>query len=132
MDLQEAKDFFSKDNYAVSTSGIEIVEVSENHSKVMMKIDERHCNALGYVMGGAYFTIADFAFAVATNTPEKTTVTTTSSISYYRPCVTDTMYCEAKMIKDGKTTCFFNMEVTDSNGVLCATVNTCGNHIAKK
>lgn len=132
MTLEEAKDFFSKDNYAVSTSGIEILEPGLGHSKVMVKIDERHKNAVGYVMGGLYFTIADFAFAVATNDKEHTTVTTTSTISYFKPCLTETMCCEANLIKDGRTTCFYRMDVTDADGKLCASVNTCGNHVVKK
>ena len=131
MTLEEAKEFFSEDKYAVVTSGIEILEPGIGHSKVMMKIDGRHKNALGYVMGGAYFTIADFAFAVATNDKQNTTVTTTSTISYLKPCMTQIMYCEAKLIKDGKTTCFYLMEICDEDGKLCATVNTCGNHIKK-
>ena len=32
-----------------------------------MKIEPRHRNAAGIIMGGAIFTLADFAFAVASN-----------------------------------------------------------------
>jgi acyl-CoA thioesterase len=36
-----------------------------------MKINETHLNAVGVVQGGAIFTLADFAFAVASNSRGK-------------------------------------------------------------
>jgi len=64
MNLEEAKEFFKNDLYATNATGIEIVAVGERYSKCVLKLDERHKNAVGHVMGGVMFTLADFVFAV--------------------------------------------------------------------
>lgn len=66
-ELDRIREQFAKDRYATETTGIEITEVGENFARVELELDERHYNALGNVMGGVLFTMADFAFAVATN-----------------------------------------------------------------
>ena len=50
--LQKARDFFVADRFAMVTSGIEIEEVDDGYAKCSMKVDERHVNATGHVMGG--------------------------------------------------------------------------------
>ena len=77
-DIEKVKDFFIKDRFAMVTTGIEIVAVDEGYAKCCLKIDDRHVNATGQVMGGAIYTLADFVFAVATNTEDSITVTAVS------------------------------------------------------
>ena len=66
-DLQRAREFFQNDKYATKATGIVIEHVEENYAKCSLKIGDDHKNALGNVMGGVCFTLADFVFAVATN-----------------------------------------------------------------
>ena len=65
--LEEVREFFKNDVYASGTTGIEIEDARPGYAKVTLKIDERHINAVDRVMGAVYYTMADFAFAVATN-----------------------------------------------------------------
>ena len=58
--------FFTNDAWA-KESGIELMEVSTGRSKVRMRIEKRHVNGHGSVHGGAIFTLADTAFALASN-----------------------------------------------------------------
>lgn len=117
-----AIDHFSNDKYAVSTTGIEIDEVSLNYSKCSLKIDERHFNSDGNVMGGAIFTLADYAFGVAANTDNTQTVSLSGTINYIRATKGPVLYAEAKCIKSGKTIAFFEVTVTDDEGKIVATV----------
>lgn len=64
--IEEIREFFSHDLYAYDT-GAYIEEVGDRYAKISLTLTERHRNAVGGVMGGVYFTIADFAFAVASN-----------------------------------------------------------------
>ena len=128
-DLEEARAFFKDDVYATGTSGIVIEEVDENYARCSMKLDERHKNAAGQVMGGAIYTLADFTFAVSTNSPEKLTVTMVSQISYLGVAKGDTLYGESRLIKDGKRNCFFEINVTDNLGNAVAVVSTSGAHL---
>lgn len=128
-DLEEAREFFIKDRYAMVTTGIEIEEVGERYAKCSLKLDERHKNATGQVMGGAMFTLADFVFAVATNFKQPVTVTAVSQISYLGIAKGDTLYGESKLLKDGKRTCFYEIHITDNLGNLVAVVSTSGSHL---
>lgn len=129
MTLEEAKEFFYNDVYAMQTTGIEILEIATNYSKVSLKLNEKHLNAVGKVMGGVFFTIADFAFAVATNSKENWTVTTNSQINYLSSVKGDTIIAECKQIKEGKTLCTYEITLVDNLGTKVAYVISNGMHL---
>lgn len=130
--LEEAKEFFADDVFATKTTGIEIEEVGECYAKCSMKIDKRHINAAGSVMGGAIFTLADFVFAVASNFRRPLTVTATSQISYLGPARGNILYGESKLLRDGKRMCFYEISITDNLGNSVATVSSSGMHIGRE
>lgn len=80
--LEEVRKFFSGDKYATKLTGIEIEDAKENYSRCTLVLNDDHKNLFGDVMGGALFTLADFAFAVAANRPNDYTATLTSEIRY--------------------------------------------------
>lgn len=114
MTLDEVKKFFANDKYATETTGIEILEAGGGKSKIQLKLDGRHKNALGFVMGAVYFTMADFAFAVATNSNESAdshSLTLSSTISMMNSAKSDTLFAEALPLKDGHSTCFYQIDI---------------------
>ncbi|MBQ8550546.1 MAG: PaaI family thioesterase, partial [Clostridia bacterium] len=116
-DLQKAREFFKNDRYATEQTGIIIEEVGENYAKCSLKLDERHLNAVGHPMGGVMYTLADFVFAVSTNfNKECVTVTTVSQICYLGAPKGKVLYGESKLLKDGRTTCFYEVHITDELG----------------
>lgn len=132
MTVEEAKAYFIHDRYAMVTTGIEIEEVGEHYAKCSLKIDDRHKNAVGQVMGGVAYTLADFVFAVATNaSTEPPTVTTVSQISYLGVAKGDTLIGESRVLKDGRRNCFYQIDITDNLGNAVAVVNTSGAHLLK-
>ena len=128
-DLQETKEFFIKDVFAMVTTGIDIEAVDDGYAKCTLKLDKRHENATGQVMGGAIYPLADFSFAVATNYRDSITVTAVSQISYLGPVKGDTLIAETKLLKNGKRNCFYEIEITDNLGNAVAVVSTNGVHI---
>lgn len=131
-DLEEARNYFKDDRFATEASGIIIEAVDDGYAKCSMKIEDRHRNAVNQVMGGAIYTLADFVFAVATNTKDHWTVTTVSQISYIGTVKGDTLYAESRCIKDGRRTCFYEIEIKDDLDNLIAVVSTSGSHLEKK
>lgn len=123
---QRAESLFLKDRYAIETTGVVVEEVGENYCKCRLDIKDKHLNANDCVMGGAIFTLTDYAFGVAANTPVSNSVTLSSNISFTRPAKGPTLFAEAKCIKNGRTICFFQIEVTDSEGRTIATAQTSG------
>lgn len=131
MNIQEAQKYFSKDNYAVQTTGIQLLEIGDGYSKCSLKLDKRHMNAVGKPMGGVFFTLADFSFAAATNSKEKWTVTTTSQITYLSMVKGDTLISECKTIKDGKSLVTCEISITDNLGTPVAIIISNGMHLTQ-
>ena len=130
-DLLSARARFKDDIYATETTGIIIEDAYENYSKCSMKINRLHLNAVGRVMGGAVFTLADFAFAVAANTEETVTVSLTSEVRFLSAGSGNTLTAEAKCLKSGRTSCAFDITVADDKGTLVAVVAATGLRLSK-
>ena len=73
---------FENDRFATENGAV-IEEVEEHYAQCSLKLGSRHRNAMGAVMGGVYFTLADFAFAVAANWQGTGTVSLHSVKSEY-------------------------------------------------
>ncbi len=124
--LEQAKEFFSRDLYASEATGIEIIAAEEGYAKCMLKIEDKHKNAMGHVMGGVFFTMADYAFAIASNFNQLPTVTQTSQIMYLSPVKGNVLYAETERIRAGRKTCFYKIIITDDMGAEIAYVTTTG------
>ena len=124
--LEEAKDIFYGDYYASKTTGIEIIDADVRYAKVKLDLNVSHMNAVGQVMGGVYFTIADYAFAIASNFKQPPTVTQTSQIVFLSPIKGNVIFAEAVCIRSGRTTCFYKIIITDETGEQNAYVTTTG------
>lgn len=112
-DLEKARESFGGDLYATKTTGIKIDEVGAHCAKCSLKITEAHRNSFGGVMGGAIFTLADYAFAVASNFNQQRTVSVASQINFLGMAKGGTLTAEARLIKDGHTTCLYEINIED-------------------
>lgn len=131
--LEEARKEFSKDIYATELTGAVIDEIGENYAKCSIRLSDRHRNAYGGIMGGAIYTLADFAFAVASNFgKEDATVSVVGQASFMSASKGNELIAEARLIKDGKSNCFYEVSVTDDLGKTIAVVTFTGAHIRRK
>ena len=128
-DINVAREFFGKDIYATKTTGIVIEAVDDNYSKCSLQIEDKHLAANNQIMGGAIFTLADFAFAVASNDVDQFTATSTSNICYISMAKDKTLIAECRAIKNGRKVAFYETEVRDGLGNLVATVTASGIHL---
>ena len=118
---QEAAAIFAADRFATEAAGIRVEQAGENYARCAMKIEPRHLNANGMVMGGAVFTLADFTFAVATNMEKDyMTVSVSSNIQFLRTASAGTLYGESSVLRMGRTSCVVEINVTDDTGRLIA------------
>lgn len=124
--LEQAREYFKDDRYATKLTGIEIDEIGNGYAKVSCKVTPAHLNARGVVMGGVLFTMADFVFAVAANCGSQEVVSLQDQISYLSPAKGDMLYAEARCIKGGRSTCLYEVNVTDNTGRKIAYVTVSG------
>lgn len=120
------REIFANDLYATRTSGIIIDKAEIGHSLCSMQITEGHLNAAGYVMGGAIFTLADFAFGVAANTEKPVTVTLSSNIQFISAAKCSKLFADAKCVKEGRSIVFYDVNITDDSGKTIATASCSG------
>lgn len=113
--IDDARDYFSKDRFATE-NGITLDEVDATHAAASLTVDSRHKNAFGGVMGGAIFTLADFAFAALTNDRERVTVAQQVSINYFAQPKGARLVATARYRKDGRNSCVVNVDVVDDSG----------------
>ena len=113
--IEEAREYFSGDRFATD-AGMSLDELDETHAVTSVILGGRHKNAFGGVMGGAIFTLADFAFAALTNDREKVTVAQQTSVNFLAQPKGGRMIATARFKKDGRASCVVNVDVTDDAG----------------
>ena len=107
--------FFTKDTWA-NDAGIELLEVSPGTAKVRMQIEDRHKNSHGTVHGGAIFTLADTAFALASNSHGVPAAAINAHISYVKSASAGTLYAGAEEFSVSPKIATYTVTVTDDNG----------------
>ncbi|MCR5217540.1 PaaI family thioesterase [Treponema sp.] len=130
-ELEEAREFFGKDTFASVTTGIVIDEVGEHYAKCSLEIKDGHKNAYGGVMGGAIFTLADYTFAVASNFRSVQTVSVSSNISFVGMAKGKKLIAESSLVKDGRSTCLYSINICDELGTKVAFVTINGMKLVK-
>ena len=128
--MEEIRVMFQADRFATENGAV-IDEVGDHYAKCSLTLQPRHRNAMGAVMGGVSFTLADFAFAVASNWQEIGTVSLQSNIAYLGSVKGHRLLAEAICIKNGRTTSYYRIEVADDLGNLVAVVTTTGYRTGK-
>jgi acyl-CoA thioesterase len=88
---------FEEDQFA-KTSGIKLLDACPGYAKAEMVIGQNHLNAVGVVQGGAIFTLADFTFAVASNTHGKIALAINAEISFFKAVSSGTLTAIASEI----------------------------------
>lgn len=124
-DIEKVREFFENDRFAV-TNGAYIDEIGDKFAVVSMAIESRHRNAVDTVMGGAVFTLADFAFAVAANHEKVGTVSLSANISFLKASRGSKLIARAECVRDGRTTCYYRVTITDDTGALISEVTING------
>ena len=124
-DTQALKEFFLHDEFA-RQNGIEIIEIAEGFARTQVRIEPRHLNAGGSVQGGVLFTLADLAFAAATNSHGTLTVTSTANITFVRGANAGIVTAEAHELVNSRHLPFCEVRVTDDAGNLLAIFTASG------
>lgn len=114
------KEFIENDKFAKSV-GIELLEVSLGYAKAKMEIKDTHHNSINTVHGGAIFTLADFTFAVAANTHNKTSVALNVNISFLKAISEGVLIAEAQEISVNPKIATYKILVSNDLGELIAT-----------
>lgn len=118
--MEVVRNFFKNDRFADHV-GIEILEVSEGRAKAKMEIKKHHLNGINIAHGGAIFSLADLAFAVASNSHKTVALSINVSISYLKASVAgETLIAEAKEVSLNPKLATYEVRVTDETNDIIA------------
>lgn len=112
-------EFFRRDSFATGI-GIELLEVREGHARARLTVGDRHHNAAGVVQGGAVFTLADYAFAAASNSRGALALAIEAHVTFLRPVRAGVLVAEAREESGGRRLSTCHVRVTDEAGELVA------------
>ena len=118
--LEEVRRIFEADRFATENGAI-IEGIGDHTATCSLVITEAHRNAMGAVMGGVYFMLADFAFAVAANHEKMGWVSLCSDISFLAVAKGQKLTAKAVCVKAGRASACYRVDVTDDLGSLTAT-----------
>lgn len=117
--MKNIRKFFKKDRFAKYV-GIELIEVSEGKAKVRLKIRQEHLNGVDLVHGGAIFALADFAFAVASNSHGTIALGVNANISYLKAARGGVLTADAIEVARNPNLATYQINITNEEDDLIA------------
>ncbi len=120
--MSALKDFINQHDRFARLSGISLEEMGEGTALTRMTVQDIHLNGLNIVHGGAVFTLADLAFAAASNSRGQAAVSINASITYIRPAQEGTILtARASEVFSHRTLSGYTVQVKDDQDRLVAT-----------
>ncbi len=113
--IEEAREFFKGDKFATNL-GVNLEKLDEDSCECSLELNDGHKNAVGGVMGGVMFTLADFAFAVLSNNLHSPTVAQQVSVNYLSAPKGNKLIARAVCKKNGRSSSIINVDVSDDTG----------------
>jgi acyl-CoA thioesterase len=117
--MDSVKSYFDGDRFARHIN-INLEWVEPGRARARLTLQPHHMNALGIAQGGAIFTVADFAFAVASNSHGTVALGVSASITYMKAARTGTLVADAREISRNPKLATYSVEVKDDDGAIIA------------
>ncbi|MEA2108236.1 MAG: PaaI family thioesterase [Pseudomonadota bacterium] len=118
--MKNIKEFFQKKDQFAKYIGIELMEAAEGKAKVRLKIKDHHLNGVNMVHGGAIFSLADFAFAVASNSHGTLALGINANISYVKSAKDGILTAEAMEVAKNSKLATYQINITNEKDELIA------------
>jgi acyl-CoA thioesterase len=113
-EYQRIAKFFERDRFA-GENGIRVVEARLGFGRTEMTVEPRHLNSVGILQGGALFTLADLAFAVASNSHGLVAVACQADMTFFKAVQSGTLTATAEEISRTRKLSTCLVRVTDQN-----------------
>jgi acyl-CoA thioesterase len=110
---------FERDRFA-RENGIRIVEVRPGFGRTEMTVEPRHLNSVGILQGGALFTLADLAFALACNSHGVLAVGCQADVTWFKAVRSGRLTASAEEISRTRTLSTCLIRVTGEDQELVA------------
>ena len=119
--MQKLQHFFEENDRFAKLLGFRVEAFEEGMAKVSAVIKEEHLNAANVVHGGFLFSLADYAFALASNSHNTLSLSISSTIMFQKAKPCGTLYAYAKELSDGKKIATYEVRISDEEDHTIAT-----------
>lgn len=113
--MDDLERFVAQDAFAHSI-GVEVSAYGDGRATARLTIEPRHLNSGGTLHGGAIFSLADAAFAAASNSHGTLAVSIDASISYFTAVKAGVVTAEAREVARNHKLATYLIDVTDDSG----------------
>lgn len=120
MEMKAVQAFFNQADAFAAHNGMTLTEVREGYARAEMDVQPYHLNGAGTVHGGALFTLADFAFAAASNASGQLCLSINSAISIFKGASEGKLFAEAKEVSHSHKLGSFDVTIHNEAGHLLA------------
>ena len=117
--MLNAKEFSLRDKFG-TYNGIEVVSAGKGVAVARFELKPHHTNGLGTVHGGALFTLADLAFAAASNCGEDVVVSINGGMSFTKACTEGMIVAEAREVTRSSRLVNYEAKVRNEAGDILA------------
>ena len=117
--LRKLELILKKDRFARHNE-ISLVSIGEGEAQAEMPVNDKHLNGVDIIQGGALFTLADFAFAAASNSHGRIAVACNASISFFKGISSGTLTAYAKELNSGKSLGHYSVDIFDDKNTKIA------------
>ena len=109
----------------VKLLGIEIVDENEQFPSCQLKVCEKHLNGVDYTQGGAIFTLADYAFAIASNTDQRLSLGISTTMNFFKATQKgDVLYTKTRELNRTKKLSSYEVEIYSKNTLIATFTGT--------
>lgn len=112
--IKKLEQILKNDRFA-QASDIQLVAIGRGEAQAEMQVSDKHLNGVNIIQGGALFTLADFAFAAASNSHGRIAVATNASISFFKGIASGKLTAYAKELNSGNTLAHYSVDIYDDN-----------------
>ncbi|MGE4488180.1 MAG: hotdog fold thioesterase [Kiritimatiellales bacterium] len=111
--MNELAEHLKNDRFA-EYIGIERFQCDDGTWSAHLTVTEKHLNGIGVAQGGVIFTLADYAFAIASNTDGRTSTGLRTDMSYIAPAPLNcTLAARIREVSRRKTISIYQIEIRD-------------------
>lgn len=121
--MEKTFEFFRQNDLFARHCGIELLDAKPGWAKAKMEIQPFHLNGAKTVHGGAIFTLADFCFAVASNSQGQLALAINTNTSFVKAAYAGTLYAEATEVALNRKLGTYQVIITDAEQQLIAQFN---------
>jgi len=117
--LLNPKEFTERDKFGLY-NGMEVISVEKGRAKTRMEIKAHHKNGIGTVHGGAIFTLADLAFAAASNSADDIVTSISATMAFTKAATEGVLFAEAWEVSRSTKLVTYEARVTNASNEIIA------------